>query len=418
MTLRRHPRSAGGSEAALLRRTGLRLGLQAAAIVSVIVVTLTATAALVMLRSQHTEAATLLGQAIERAVDVLDPPAGVYLVAHTPNGTTLSTPGLPAGLPDSSALRRTEATGVPEGFDLHLEPHEYRVETVRRADGVTLEAILDLQSNHTERDRLITAMLFCGGLGLLLAAAAGAWLGTRATQPLSTALALQHRFISDASHELRTPLTLLSTRAQLLRRRLQSAATLPDALDAAEHVVADARRLADILDDLLLAADPASTKDHVEVDLAALAAEVAADSQPRQSDPPIEVTGPPSDTGTGPGTTAVCGSPVALRRAITALVDNAVRHAHRSVCVSVHRTPRHVVLEVADDGPGVDRDLAPRLFERFVTTRAAGPDGRRHYGLGLALVNDTVTNHGGRVELVEPDREGTILRVTLPAAKH
>lgn len=58
----------------------------------------------------------------------------------------------------------------------------------------------------------------------------------RATQPLSTALALQRRFVSDTSHELRTPPTLLSTRAQLLRRRLRSGASGPGVLDEAGQV--------------------------------------------------------------------------------------------------------------------------------------------------------------------------------------
>jgi two-component system, OmpR family, sensor kinase len=406
---------ARGPDATLLRRTGLRLGLQAAGIVSVIVIILTATAVLVVLRSQHAAASTLLEQANARAIDVLDPPAGVYLLAHTADGRTLRTPGLPDGLADTSALQQTETTGVAEAFELHLNHREYTVQTVHRSDGVTLEAILDLGFDHGERDRLLTAMLISGSFGLLLAAAAGAWLGARATHPLSTALALQHRFISDASHELRTPLTLLSTRAQLLRRRLRSADTQPGILDAAGRVVTDAQRLAAILDDLLLAANPTAHQEHVAIDLRALAAEVVAEAHPASAHSLLHITGPtPAPHTQGTGDTTVRGSPIALRRAITALVDNAGRHAHTTIRVSVRREKRHVVLEVADDGPGVDPDLAPRLFQRFASTHTPSADGRRHYGLGLALVSDTITNHGGTVELAEHERPGAILRITLP----
>jgi two-component system, OmpR family, sensor kinase len=407
------------ADASLLRRTGLRLGLQAAAIVSVIVVVLTATAVMVVLRSQRAEATALLEQANARAIDVIDPPAGVYLVAHTADGRVLTTPGLPAGLAGSPALARTEATGQPEAFDLHLRNREYAVQTVHRADGVTLEAILDLGVDHGERDQLVTAMLVSGGFGLLLAVAAGAWLGVRATRPLSTALALQQRFVSDASHELRTPLTLLSTRAQLLRRRLRGADLPADLLDTAGRVVTDSERLAAILDDLLLAANPAAQDRDSEINLTDLATDIVTEAQPRSSpDHAVRITGPAAAP--GPRTaaarddTTVLGSPIALRRAVTALLDNATRHARTSVQVSVHRTPRHVVLEVRDDGPGVDPALAPRLFQRFASTRTPGPDGRRHYGLGLALVSETVAAHHGAIELVEPDRPGATFRVTLP----
>src|SRR4051794_2151908 len=117
MTGRTRSRPATGPDASLLRRTGRRLGLQAAAIVSIIVLTLTATAVLVVLQSQRDEANTLLEQAIARAIDVVDPPAGVWLIARIPNGTIMITPELPAGLRDLTALQRTAATGTPEAFD-------------------------------------------------------------------------------------------------------------------------------------------------------------------------------------------------------------------------------------------------------------------------------------------------------------
>jgi two-component system, OmpR family, sensor kinase len=412
----RRSRPATGPEATLLRRTGRRLGLQAAAIVSVIVFTLTATAVLVVLHSQRNEANTLLDQAIARAIDVVDPPAGVWLIAQTPDGMIMATPELPAGLRDLTALRRAAATGIPEAFDRHLDGRDYRVRTVRRGDGVTLEAILDLSANQAEQNRLVTAMLLTGGLGLLLAAAAGAWLGARATRPLSTALALQRRFVSDASHELRTPLTLLSTRAQLLRRRLQSGASGPGVLVEADQVVDHAQRLAAILDDLLLAADPTSARPQIEIDLTTLAADVVAEAEPDRLNSPIQIIGPPAPDHTADHDTVARGSPIALRRAITALVDNAVRHANNTVRVSVHRAHQHVLIEVADDGPGVDPELATRLFERFVSTHVPGAEGRRHYGLGLALVRETVASHGGTVELAEPDRPGAVFRITLPSA--
>jgi signal transduction histidine kinase len=398
----------------------------------VIVVLLTGTAVLVVLRSQHTSANELLTQALRHADDVGDPPSGVWLSELTPDGGIHTTPGAPALPSADDALRRTGATGIGQAFDLHIPDREYRVQTEHRDDGSTFGAALDLTANHAERDRLITAMLGAGGISLLLAAGAGAWLGRRATEPLDTALTLQRRFVSDASHELRTPLTLLSTRTQLLRRRLRATGADPEILRTTDQVVADAQRLATILDDLLLSADPAAVRASEPVDLTRLAAEVVAEAEPTGTEHSIRITGPhrspavsdiagsdstaPATTapeGTASGTT-VEGSPTGLRRAITALVDNAVRHADQSVEVSVYRTRRQVVLEVADDGAGVDPELASRLFDRFVSARPPDTGGRRHYGLGLALVSDIATSHGGTVELAGHDRPGTVFRITLP----
>jgi signal transduction histidine kinase len=345
----------------------------------------------------------------------------VYLIARTTDGRIVTTPGLPVGLADTSALRRTAATGVAEAFDLHIDHRSYTAQTVRRGDGVTLEAILDLTTNHGERDRLLTAMLISGTVGLALAAAAGAWLGARATRPLGTALALQHRFISDASHELRTPLTVLSTRAQLLRRRLRGTNISSDLSDTADRVITDAQRLADILDELLLAANPSTDQHHTLIDLAQLAADIVAEAQP----PPCSrttITGPAIDGETQKppesDTTTVLGSPIALRRAITALIDNATRHAHTTVEISVHRDRRQVLLEVADDGAGVDPELTDRLFERFASTRTPSPDGRRHYGLGLALVSEIITAHNGTIELAQSETSGSTFRITLPRTRY
>ncbi len=118
-----------------------------------------------------------------------------------------------------------------------------------------MQAVDSLRPTTTNAPGCWTAMLVAGGLGLVLAVLAGAWFARRAVRPLAAALALQRRFVADASHELRTPLTLLSTRTQLLRRHLRRGADADELTGEVDGVVTDARQLADILDDLLLAAD-------------------------------------------------------------------------------------------------------------------------------------------------------------------
>src|SRR5205807_1054737 len=118
------------------------------------------------------------------------------------------------------ALARVARTGIAETDMVDGGEAGYQVYTQRRGQQ-TVQAALDLHTNHDERERLLAAMLVSGVVGLLLAGAAGAWFGRRSAVPVATALALQRRFVSDASHELRTPLTHLSIRAQLLRRHFR-----------------------------------------------------------------------------------------------------------------------------------------------------------------------------------------------------
>ena len=400
------------ADAVLIRRAALRLGLQAAGLVSAIVVLLSAAAVAVVISSQHAAATTLLDAAVAHADDVDDPPAGMWLAQQRPDGIVVVTAGMPAGLPDMSAIERVAAGGPQEMQDFQVAGVDYRLDTVRQPDGTVVQGVLDLTANHAERNLLLAVLLGAGGIGLVLAAVAGSWLGHRALRPLSTALALQRRFVADAGHELRTPVTLLNTRAQLLRRRMRAGRDTGSALGDLDGIVADSARLGEILEDLLIASDPIAERPHEPVDVTAIARAVLTAAGPEAADQGMQLTGPEPDA----PARYVDGSPVALRRAVTALVDNAVRHAAHTVTVSVDARHGEVLLDVSDDGPGIDPDLFPRLFERFVSGHTVPGERRRRYGLGLALVSEIAVGHHGRVELLDQEGPGAALRLRLPAA--
>ena len=390
------------ADAGVLKRTALRLGAQVAVTVGVIVAAMCGVAVLVVVDCQYYNADTLLHTAISREIDVVDPPAGVWLIVRDPAGTHL-TPDTPRGLPDEAALTAVAATGTAQTAELQLGHRDYRVLTERRGNA-TVQAALDLTSDHVQRNVLIRALLITGGVGLVIAAVAGALLGRRAVRPLSAALALQRRFVSDASHELRTPLTLLSTRAQLLRRQLKDPIDPAVLKSDVDGLVADARNLGAILEDLLLAADPRAHAPSEQVDLVALAGEVTAASAGTEVRIRCEPTVP---------ALIVLGSAAGLRRALLALVDNAVRHAASTVTITVGKQAGKAVLDVHDDGEGIDPRMLPRLFERFASS--AEPTGqRRRYGIGLALVSEIADRHGGAVSASTGDSGGATLRLTLP----
>jgi signal transduction histidine kinase len=257
---------------------------------------------------------------------------------------------------------------------------------------------------------MLVVLAEAGFLGLVLTAVLGVWLGVRAVRPLQAALALQRRFVTDASHELRTPLTLLSTRAQMLRRKLKQPAIDETAVTReADSVVADAGHLAAILDDLLLAADLRVTTEG-SVDVVALVTAVLDAARPGAAEVGVAVE---LDA---PARATVRGTEAGLRRAVTAVVDNAVRHAARRVGVTVHATRSDVVVDIADDGPGIDAAVLPRVFERFATSGTQRHDRTRRYGIGLALVSELISRHSGTVTAANPPHGGALFRIILPSA--
>jgi signal transduction histidine kinase len=311
----------------------------------------------------------------------------------------------------TGALDHVTATGITEMANDRADGRDFRVITERRnmpgLGQATVQAVLDRGPEHAQLASLLRALLIGGVVGLALAAVAGSWLARRAVRPLEAALGLQRRFVADASHELRTPLTLLSTRAQMLRRRLHSDAD-PTLRADVDGVVVDAERLAAILDDLLLAADPRTTVPDTRVDVAELAGEAVAAAAPAAQAEQITISA------SATGWAVVLGSPAALRRALTALADNAIRHAATEVAVAVSVTAGSVLVEVTDDGPGIDEEMLPRIFERFASTDDSRGGGPRRYGLGLALVNEVVDRHGGRVSAANGATGGASFRLELP----
>ncbi|WIX98490.1 HAMP domain-containing sensor histidine kinase [Amycolatopsis mongoliensis] len=395
----------------LLRRTAARIGVQTAVAVVVTVLVLSGIAIFIVLRSQQQTQSDLIETTIAHADDVNDPPAGMWLVMDK-GGLQLVSPGLPRGLPVQDQLTSTAADRTARSVDVVESGREYRVRTEPSGPGGAIQAVLDLGAAHAERSRLLDAFLVVGGAGLLLAAGIGVWLGRRAMVPMARALALQRRFVADAGHELRTPLTLISTRAQLLRRAVRSPAAGGATLESdVDDLVRDTGRLAEILDDMLISVDPRESAVSDLVDLPGLAAEVAQLAGPAAAEGGVDIVVATEPAG------PVRASEAGVRRAITALVDNAVRHAASQVRLTTSAGGGELTLEVADDGPGIDPAVLPTLFARFATGPADhARGGARRYGLGLALVSEIAARHGGSVTAVNTEGTGAAFRLTLPIA--
>lgn len=212
-------------------------------------------------------------------------------------------------------------------------------------------------------------------------------------------LGQEKRFLNDAAHQLRTPLAGLISQTELALAEQD-----PQALRARlGKVLAGAQRSAHLVQQLLSLA-----RNEVEVklqplDVASLAREVARDWTPRALKAGIDLGYEGVDHMMFPGEAFL------LREALNNLIDNALMYAGAGseVTLSVQMQGTQLVLEVADNGPGLSAQDLPHVFERF--WRASDVPGG--CGLGLAIVAEIAQRHGGEARVLAVQPHG--LRVQL-----
>jgi len=222
---------------------------------------------------------------------------------------------------------------------------------------------------------------------------------------LEDAAARQRRFVADASHELRSPLTAIRT-------GLEVGLSHPDRApwpQIAGRAVRQSQRLEQLIAGLLVLARADAHRlaaRRQPVDLAVLLADLR-DTTPA---PGISV-----DLSVPPGT-ATTGNPEDMSRMFRNLLDNAVRYARHRVAITAAGGPDGVVVEIADDGPGIPAEERERVFGRFVRLDAGREHASGSAGLGLAIAREIAAAHGATIVLTAAPGGGTRAIVTLGGA--
>jgi signal transduction histidine kinase len=217
---------------------------------------------------------------------------------------------------------------------------------------------------------------------------------------LQHSAARQRRFVSDASHELRSPLASL-------RVQLEVSLAHPDRADwpaVASGVLDEGVRLERLVDDLLALAraDEGAVLAHTEeLDLGEIVAEEAARVEGLAVEAEVEEA-------------RLRGDPLALRRVVRNLLDNARRHASTRIVLRVALEGEEVVAVVEDDGTGIPEAEREQVFERFARLEEGRDRDAGGTGLGLAVVREIVEAHGGTVVAEEGEEGGARLVVRLP----
>jgi two-component system sensor histidine kinase MprB len=340
-------------------------------------------------------------------------------------------------LPYEAALRSLREDPSRAYYSsVSLENHEFRMLSVASPDGTIIQVAKDTQILVDAQNGMRTYFPLFAALAVLVSGGF-AWLfATRVTRPIEELAATaesiaetqdlnrsievrgsdevaqlarsfntmlvalrasserQRRLVQDASHELRTPLTSLRANAEILER-----ATLSD--EDRSSILADMKAEVDELADLsvelsALATDQRAAEDPVQVDLLDVVSEVASRASRRTS---AEVSVHSTED------TIVSARPSQLERAISNLVDNAIKFSGASSSVEIHVGSKRV--EVRDHGPGISDEDKPHVFDRFY--RATATRSMPGSGLGLAIVSQFAEANDANVYVLDNAGGGVIV---------
>jgi signal transduction histidine kinase/HAMP domain-containing protein len=216
----------------------------------------------------------------------------------------------------------------------------------------------------------------------------------------------EREFVSNAAHELRTPLTTIIGAVEVLQAGAKEDPAERDRFLG--HIERESGRLARLARAMLTLARAHSGQEPPRleaVELAPLLREVAAGLQPH---PGVDV-----DVEVPDGLAAEANRDL-LEQALRNLGENAAKHTARgSVVLRAYGDGNAVTVEVEDSGPGISPEVQRHVFDRFYR----GERDAHGFGLGLAIVRESVRTLGARIELDSSPGEGTVFRILLTPAR-
>jgi signal transduction histidine kinase len=213
-------------------------------------------------------------------------------------------------------------------------------------------------------------------------------------------------FLAEASHELRIPVTIIRGEAEVA---LRSGASGAEAAETFERIIEQTRDITRLLEDLFLIAHAEAGGLRLTlqpIDVNELVAHLAHDFSSLAFESGASVRADVS------GTLMATIDAGRVRQALSALIDNALRHTHDGVSITLatQLDGDQVLIRVDDDGPGIAESEAQDLFGRFRrgATRGEGS------GLGLTVVRALAQAHGGTASLRRSAAGGVSAVLTLP----
>ncbi len=239
-------------------------------------------------------------------------------------------------------------------------------------------------------------------------------------EKLADANQMKDHFMSIASHELKTPITTIRGQTQLLMRRItrqvESTSDMQPEMRDIHHTLSrineQTGRLTTLIDELLDVSSIRNGKIELrkkKQDLRKICQEVVSDEQ-MLSGRSISLTMPP-------GEVCITVDGDRISQVVTNLLGNAVKYSpdNSPIEVNLYQKNGSALLCVRDYGKGIAPDQQKRIFEPFYRSPDAKSSSKRGLGLGLAISQEIVARHGGRIWCQSKPGEGSSFVVELPS---
>lgn len=223
---------------------------------------------------------------------------------------------------------------------------------------------------------------------------------------LDTTFSAQKKFSANAAHELRTPLTVMRTKLEVIAKN--SSLEIEEYRETINMLKLQIDRLSHVIDILLEMTDLQSAEKKDKISLAEMVEEILCDLTAIADEKEITLI-------QTAGNAEIIGNDTLIYRAIYNLVENAIKYNRigGKVIIEIKEQKNLAVINVSDTGKGIDKSEWEHIFDPFFRVDKSYSRNIGGAGLGLALVKEIVTQHNGKVKVVQSSKSGTTVEMSL-----
>lgn len=270
---------------------------------------------------------------------------------------------------------------------------------------------LDPELIEETKNRLIIILILINAGILISSALAGYFLAGRTLKPIQEMIDEQNRFVTDASHELRTPLTSLKSEIEVNLRDKKLG--IEQAKKLLLSNLEEVNSLQILSDDLIKLTQYQKNGNGLELNnesLELIINEAIKKVSALAKNKNIKIINKTKDY-------SIEGSKTALIEVFVIFLDNAIKYSPKNTAVNLisEKTDGHIIIEITDEGFGINEKDIPHLFDRFYRVdKSRTKSDIPGYGLGLSIAKQIIEKHNGNIKVKSELKKETTFTIEIP----